>query len=65
MKYNRTFEIKVRYFSDLHKDTKGFPAVKGEFEILPIAINDDDLKNKLYDLVDSFLIKYLEKRKEK
>tara|TARA_R100000084_G_C4524302_1_gene88236 strand:- start:305 stop:493 length:189 start_codon:yes stop_codon:yes gene_type:complete len=60
MKYKSTFEIKVSYFSDLHDD--GLLA-SGEFEILPIAINDDDLKNKLYDLVDNFLIKYLEKKK--
>jgi hypothetical protein len=60
MKYKSTFEIKVSYFSDLHDD--GLLS-SGEFEILPIAINDDDLKNKLYDLVDSFLIKYLEKKK--
>ena len=50
MKYKSTFEIKVSYFSDLHDD--GLLA-SGEFEILPIAINDDDLKNKLYDLVDN------------
>jgi len=60
MKYKSTFEIKVSYFSDLHDD--GLLS-SGEFKILPIAINDDDLKNKLYDLVDSFLIKYLEKKK--
>ena len=60
MKYNRTFKINVSYFSDLHDD--GLLS-SGDFDILPIAIDNDDLKNKLYDMVDSFLIKYLEKKK--
>jgi len=60
MKYKSTFEIKVSYFSDLHDDGL---LVSGEFNILPIAIGDDDLKNKLYDLINNFLIKHMEKKK--
>mgnify|MGYP003127410175 CR=1 FL=1 len=58
-KYNRTFEIKVNYFSDLFNEGV---LVNDDFTILPTQIKDNDLQIKLFDLIDDFLQKRIEQK---